>query len=159
MYSQILVPLDGSNSAEAALTHGQAIARDSGATVHLLRVVEHLDEISMARAGDGGFAASEYSLDLARRLSSEKKHQAEEYLERVASPLKEAGVQVETAVLEGDASEQVVEYANEHSVDLIVMSTRGRGAIRRFLVGSVTDRVIRTSEIPVIAIPPKSEPL
>ena len=155
MYSQILVPLDGSKAAEGALDHARDLGHGTNAALHLLLVVSHLDEIAATRGGDGGIGASEYSLDLARQLLSAKKNQSEEYLRQVASGLAEAGLQVETTVREGDASEQVVEYAKEHSIDLIVMSTRGHGAIRRFLVGSVTDRVIRSSEIPVLAIPPK----
>jgi nucleotide-binding universal stress UspA family protein len=153
MYSQILVPLDGSNAAEGALDHARDLAHDGNATLHLLQVVSHSD--ALAHGGDGSILATQYTLDLARQLFDVRKSHAEEYLGQVASTFAEGGVGVETAVREGDASQEVVDYAKEHSIDLIVMSTRGHGAIRRFLVGSVTDRVIRSSEIPVLAVPPE----
>ena len=155
MYSQILVPLDGSQAAEGALNHARDLAHGANATLHLLQVVSHPDETVVARGGDGSFAATEYTLDLARQLFAARKSQAGSYLEQVAAKLTEGGIRIESTVREGDVAEQVVEYAKEHSIDLIVMSTRGHGAIRRFLVGSVTDRVIRSSEVPVLAIPPE----
>lgn len=155
MYSQILVPLDGSQAAEHALEHARDLAHGAGTTLHLLQVVSHSDEIAMTHGGDGNFVATDYAVDLARQLFAARKSQAESYLNQVASKLAEGGIRIETTVREGGAAEQVVEYAKEHSIDLIVMSTRGHGAIRRFLVGSVTDRVIRSSEIPVLAIPPE----
>ena len=155
MYSKILVPLDGSQAAEGALDHARDLAHDPSTTLHLLQSVSHSDEVAMAHGGDGSFVATEYTLDLARQLFAAKKSHSESYLEQVASKLTEGGIRTETAVREGEPAEQVLEYAKENSIDLIVMSTRGHGAIRRFFVGSVTDRVIRSSEIPVLAIPPK----
>ena len=58
-------------------------------------------------------------------------------------------------LLAGPAAEKIAEYAQQRGIDLIVMSTRGRGAVRRLLLGSVTDRVLRSGGLPVLVIPPK----
>jgi nucleotide-binding universal stress UspA family protein len=62
---------------------------------------------------------------------------------------------VDTAVRQGLTLETITTFVEENGIDLIVMSTHGRGYFQRFLVGSVTDRVIRSSHVPVVAIPPE----
>ena len=65
------------------------------------------------------------------------------------------GIQIESdyAVREGAPAQNIIDYVNEHSISLVVMSTHGHGGIRRLLVGSVTDRVIRSCEVPVLVVP------
>jgi nucleotide-binding universal stress UspA family protein len=69
--------------------------------------------------------------------------------------LESQGIQVDTAVRQGLTLETITTFVEENGIDLIVMSTHGRGYFQRFLVGSVTDRVIRSSHVPVVAIPPE----
>ena len=76
-----------------------------------------------------------------------------EYLERLAAHLRGTGITVETAVEEGAVDEQIIGYAQQHDIDLITMCTQGYGGIKRRLLGSVTDRVIRSSETPVLVLP------
>jgi nucleotide-binding universal stress UspA family protein len=78
---------------------------------------------------------------------------SQKYLEQVAVELTSAGLQVETAILEGAADEQILSYSREHGVDLIVISTHGYGGVKRFLLGSITDRVIRSCEVAVLVVP------
>jgi nucleotide-binding universal stress UspA family protein len=82
--------------------------------------------------------------------------QMKAYLDSSANRLAESGIKATTAAATGDAAEEIVAYANEHGCDLIAMSTRGRSALRRGLMGSVTDAVVRTSNVPVLAVGPKS---
>ena len=63
------------------------------------------------------------------------------------------GHQVEASVRQGPISDTIMDFIEETGIDLVVMSTHGRGGLQRFLVGSVTDRVIRSSRVPVLAIP------
>jgi nucleotide-binding universal stress UspA family protein len=56
---------------------------------------------------------------------------------------------------EGAAAENIVQYAQEKGIDLIIMGTRGQGGIQRFLLGSTTDRVLRTGHLPVLVVPPQ----
>ena len=69
------------------------------------------------------------------------------------------GLSVETSVRQGSALDNFTHFIAENGIDLIVMSTHGRGGLQRFLVGSVTDRVIRFSHVPVLAIPQRIKKL
>lgn len=154
MYQRILVPLDGSEAAEAALAHAQSLAAALGATVHLLRVVSEADAVDAPVVTDNPLA-SESARELARRFLSANLAAAREYLGKAAAPVMAQGLRVEMAVREGPAAEQIGEYARQRGIDLVVMSTRGRGAVQRLLLGSVTDRVVRSAGLPVLVIPPE----
>ena len=81
---------------------------------------------------------------------------AREILDTLAADLSDRGATVTTTVLEGEAANQITALAVENGYDLIVMSTHGHNMLTRALVGSVTDRVVRTSEVPVLVIQPQS---
>lgn len=156
MYSKVLVPLDGSEVSERALPHAQSLADAFGARVYLLQVISLSHEYEAFRSvGEENPTAVEYSLDLTRQLTASRQTRAEEYLKATAARLEENGTQVETSVRQGSTLENITHFVEENGIDLIVMSTHGRGELQRFLVGSVTDRVIRSSHVPVLAIPPE----
>ncbi len=152
MFTQILVALDGSELAEKALPIARNLANSSGGTLHLIQAVSRQPELEAARGGDSVHAA-EYERDMARQLVEAGRSRGKEYLEGVAVQLKNAGLKVETTILEGAADEQIISYSREHSIDLIVISTHGYGGVKRLLLGSVTDRVIRSCEVPVLVVP------
>jgi nucleotide-binding universal stress UspA family protein len=156
MYSQVLVPLDGSEASERALPHAHSLANAFSARVHLLQVISLSHEYEASR---GGGAESptviEYSLDMARQITTARQSRAERYLQAMAARLEANGLQVATSVRQGPIWETIAHVVEEHGIDLIVMSTHGRGGLQRFLVGSVTDRVIRSSHVPILAIPPE----
>lgn len=147
MYSRILVSLDGSKLAEKALPHAEGLAKTSGATIHLLSVFSrHLSEGNpMGISGE--------SVDLQKQLENEQVQQTQEYLTRIATRLNNDGIETQTDVHEGSPYEHIVDYARQHGVDLIVMATHGNGGIKRMIVGSTTDRVIRMGEVPVLVVP------
>ncbi len=152
MFTQILVALDGSELSEKALPVARDLATSSGGTIHLIQAVSRQPELEAAQStGDFNPQLVEVSLDLARRLIETRQTRGQEYLDRVAAEL--AGGKVETAILEGAADEQIISYSREHGIDLIVISTHGYGGVKRLLLGSVTDRVIRSCEVPVLVIP------
>ncbi|MSQ07002.1 MAG: universal stress protein [Dehalococcoidia bacterium] len=154
MYQRILVPLDGSKAAEAALAHAQNLAAALGATVHLLRVVAEADAVDAPVVTDNPLA-SDSARELARRYLSANLAAAREYLSAAAAPIIAEGVRAEIAVWEGPAAEKIGEYARLRGIDLVAMSTRGRGAVQRLLLGSVTDRVLPSVGLPVLVIPPE----
>ena len=78
---------------------------------------------------------------------------ARNYLVEVAQTCQAEGLQVRSEVRESAAAESIKAYAEDNDIDLIIMSTHGRGGIHRMLIGSVTDRVVRSVEIPVLVIP------
>ena len=150
MSEKVLVPLDGSLVAEGVLDHIAALARSSKTpNVVLLRVIHPL--LAPSR-GDLTLAA-EY------RIKEEKlEASARDYLISITNILKEKGIAAETKILVdvtfGDPAHEVLDYADKEKVDLIILSTHGMTGIARWAFGSVTDRVLRHSKVPVLAVPP-----
>jgi nucleotide-binding universal stress UspA family protein len=145
-FRSILVPLDGSPFAEQAVPWATAIARRARARLRLALVHQAppsppLDETS---------ARLYTRIELALRKSER------EYLRRVAARIKGAGAtRLATATLAGPPAVSLAEYAREMGVDLVVMTTHGRGGVQRAWLGSVADRLVRSLEIPVLLIRPK----
>lgn len=154
MFAKILVPLDGSAQSEKALAMAQHLARSSDTSLHLLQVISLQPELE-ARRGMGGESLTllELEQDAARRFIDVQTAKGQAYLAGLAEQLQQAGFHVTTVIREGTADEHIVEYAKEQEIDLIVMSTHGRSGFKRFFVGSVTDRVIRSGETPVLVLP------
>jgi nucleotide-binding universal stress UspA family protein len=138
---RILVPLDGSELAEAALPRVAALARASGARVTLLQVVgppaPELRPSEVAGLPEDDEALAE---------------RARRYLAGAAARLSEQGVGVETEVAFGWPAERIGAAAAEGHADLIAMSTHARGGLDRLIVGSVADQVLRRAEVPVLLV-------
>jgi nucleotide-binding universal stress UspA family protein len=154
MFSKILVPLDGSEMSEKSLSMAQNLASSSDTSIHLMQVISLRPELD-ARRGSGveSITILEMEQDAARRLIEVQTARGKAYLEGIAGQLEKAGIHVTTVIREGATAENIVEYAKEQAIDLIVMSTHGRGGFKRFFLGSVTDRVIRSGETPVLVLP------
>jgi nucleotide-binding universal stress UspA family protein len=140
MYDDILVPTDGSDPAAASFEHALEIADRFDATVHALYVVE---------AEAIAHEAPELPLG---RLRETLRDEGETALDGLASLASDRGVEVSRALVEGVAADAILDYAAETGVDLIVMGTHGRRGLDRFLVGSVTERVLRRADAPVLAV-------
>ena len=138
MYTDILVPTDGSPAATAAIEHAVDLAKTYDATIHALYVVD-------ASAFSSIEAGSELVIDA---LEEEGQRAVEEVTDAAA----EAGVDVETHVVSGTAYRRILDYIDSEGVDLVVMGTHGRSGVERFLLGSVTERVVRTADVPVLTI-------
>ncbi|MFC7154221.1 universal stress protein [Halomarina halobia] len=134
MYDTILVPTDGSNGARVAVEEAFDLAEIHDATVHVLYVVELV-----------------YTYDFdPGRLLEQLRAQGERSTREIADAGEERGLDVVTAVERGTPHEVIVNYADEHGVDLVVMGTHGRRGVRRALLGSVTERVLRTADVSVL---------
>jgi nucleotide-binding universal stress UspA family protein len=147
VYRKILVPLDGSALSESVLEHVIAIA--SGCKVPevvLIRVRQPLDQTVTI--------AVDY--ETASELDNAYQEEAVSYLEQVATGLKEKGLLANTTVLTGKPAEEILNYAQNSGVDMIIMSTHGRSGTARWVLGSVADRVIRHSTVPVIITPART---
>jgi nucleotide-binding universal stress UspA family protein len=144
MYKNILVPLDGSALAETSLNYVAGIAAYiKPLSVTLLRAREPMDVGVRQRL----------SSDLARQLDEAYQEELESYLSKVAESLKEKGINVKTAAVAGGAAESILDWARENKTDIIIMSSHGRTGIARWAFGSVTEKVLKESEIPVLVIP------
>lgn len=140
MYKLILLPLDGSSLAEQALPHALAQAKIFQADLILLRVYPTTTEKP---------ALYKEAIEKAEELV---RLSAKNYLERVAASIQESSIAVETAVIDGVSHEAILRFAEEKGVDLIVISSRGQSGFNRWIMGSVADRVIRGTRIPVLMI-------
>ena len=141
MYKKILVPLDGSPVAEGVLPHAQNLAYSEGAELVLLNVAANA-------AADFLFADPA----LAERSVSEQEERSKAYMTQVEERLRAEGVQVSTLLREGAVAQVILDTAEEIQADVIAMSTHGRTGAARWLLGSVADRVVRNSKVPVLLI-------
>jgi nucleotide-binding universal stress UspA family protein len=132
----ILVPLDGSALAEAALPKAMELADLSGARVLLLRAAE-----VHTRPGTDPTDAQVAAV-----------RDAEDYLDLARQHLRRRGITVETSVWYGPAAQSILEAARHHGVDEIVMTTHGRSGLGRLLLGSITEAVLRGTDLPVLVV-------
>jgi nucleotide-binding universal stress UspA family protein len=141
----ILVPLDGTAVAEAALPPAAALARLFGAGLHLVRAVEPVP-----------VPAAVPDLAAGRPPVTELAARARAYLGRAAGRLRAADLPVDTHVAAHDFLESAAPAVLEEAegADLIVMATHGRGRVARFLLGSVADQVVRGADVPVLVVRP-----
>ncbi len=161
MYSKILVPLDGSEMAECSIEHVKTIALGCHVPeVVLLTVIEPIDEGSyIANLTGAGIIYSPDKLANIKRdmdTNHENLHAAAgAYLKKVAEQLTKEGMNIKTDIIEGKAAETILDYAAKNSFDLIIISTHGWGGKTHWDFGAVTERVIRSSNIPVVVASPK----
>jgi len=145
MYRHILVPLDGSELAEQVVPYARLLGKGLKATVDLLRVTEPVPE------NVGDILRGKYPHEISAGLQS----QAKKYLEGLASPLTRAGLRTSQAVQEGSAADLIVSQAERQPDTLIAMSTHGRSGITRWVMGSVTDKVLHATSNPLLIIRPR----
>ena len=153
MFTNILVALDGSDLAEQALPVAETMARQFKATIHLVQAVSRHTEVELSGGGYLSPGALEMEMDMAKKLVEARLTRGDKYLESIAAQLRTAGLKVKTTIVEGAADEQIVHYAKNNDVDLITMTRHGHGGLRRLLMGSVIDRVIRRGDTPVLVLP------
>jgi nucleotide-binding universal stress UspA family protein len=154
MFKRILVCLDGSKLAEQIMPYAiEEAIRFQGKLV-LLQVVQEPVAFSPGIPGEGSVPVE---TDTMAERTKEALNIARDYLERLAAPLHKRGIQVKTVAIPGTAGEAILDYANTNSINLIAIATHGRGGLRRAVFGSVADRVLRESGLPVLVIRPQNE--
>lgn len=136
MYDNILLPTDGSDGSKDAFEHALELAKTYGSTIHALYVVEpvHSADVGMERILEAMRAEGE-------RIVAETEERANS-----------AGIEASKDVRIGSPHREILEYAEENGVDLIVMGTHGRTGLNRYLLGSVTEKVVRLSDVPVLTV-------
>lgn len=138
MYDEILVPTDGSDAATRALDHALDIAGQYDARIHALYVVDA-----------NAYSTLETGTDV---VISALEEEGNEAVDAVTDRATTAGVETVTEVSTGTVHRNIIDYADEHGIDLIVMGTHGRQGLDRYLLGSVTEKVVRASDVPVMTI-------
>ena len=167
MFKKVLVPLDGSELAEAVLPYVEDLGKRCTAEVILLQVVatppDRATAIYRPPRGDMPMAPlPESAEDVAiaqhpiyrEQEMASLRAETERSLAGAKERLSKAGLKARVEVLFGRPAEKIVEYAMKEEVDLIAMSTHGRSGFGRWVYGSVADRVLRATVIPILVIRP-----
>ena len=151
---RIVVPIDGSPVAEVALPVAAAIAKARSIPIHLLRIVDLNDVLRELRADRPSIDAPvlDTTFDDTRR---EVESEASRHLSVLAAPLEAAGLHITTRVEGGSPAQGILDAIGPS--DLLVMTSRGRGGLKRWLIGSVADKLVRESPAPVLLVRPQQE--
>jgi len=153
MNSKIMVPLDGSQLAECVLPHVDAFIQGCQVSaVILARVVEPASPRFLGAPTATSKVDYEQVLEYTKRVEDDRKNSAAEYLQEVAGQLKPGGVKIQKEVLVGSVADSLVDFAESRDVDLILIATHGRSGVSRWVRGSVADRILRASNVPVLMV-------
>jgi len=145
MYNKILVPLDGSKLAECVLPHLETLVR--GCQVREVAFVRVVEPFHLPRRDEYVLPAEEID-----KINTQTATQARDYLKRLVEGLHYAEVKTSWEILSGNPAEAIGNYATQHGADLILIATHGRSGVSRWARGSVADRILRSSCIPVLMI-------
>lgn len=148
MYKKILLPTDGSEHANKAAKHAIWLASLSGAELIALNVIETSSLVGLPAE------------DLIVRIKEMLKEEGRKSLENISDILKENKIEGECqkevkltmSTKEGSPSDVIIDTVKKEGVDLIVMGTSGKHGLDRFLLGSVTENVVRSSQCPVLVV-------
>lgn len=137
MYDDVLIPFDGTDGAAEALHHAAEIAHWADATLHVLFVADTTrDSITVVET----------------QVVDALVREGEDIVEEAEKTLRTLGADYDSDVIQGNPAPTIVEYAERYDHDLIVMPTQGREGVSRYLVGSVTEKVVRLSSVPVLTV-------
>ncbi|MDS0221375.1 universal stress protein [Haloarcula sp. S1AR25-5A] len=138
MFDTILVPIDDSPGSQRAFEAAVTLAKQYGSAVHVLAVVDEHGprDDEWDRDGDSPAAA---------------------FIDAHSGAVDADGIDVTPAVREGVVHDEILDYADETGVNLVVMGTHGRTGVRRYLLGSVTEKVVRLSDVPVLSVKADAE--
>jgi len=147
MYRHILIPTDGSELAEHAVTNGLALAKSVGAKVTVIIVLDPFDRLFVAETR----AAQRQALENLARQKEEVEKYAADVLSRAADAAQQAGVPCDTVQVENTRPYQaIIAAAADRGCDLIVMASHGRGGLSAIVLGSVTNKVLTHTKTPVL---------
>lgn len=147
----VIVPLDGSELSESAVRPALEIARAAGADIVFTEIVQ-LPFYGVGVAGieyGAGDYAGDFGIDA-------RKKEISVYLQRFVENAESAGLKARASVRTGSPSRQIVEEASEAEGSIVVMGSHGAGGLKRWVLGSVADKVIRSARRPVLVVPPKT---
>ncbi|HOI39944.1 MAG TPA: universal stress protein [Methanobacterium sp.] len=147
MYQKILLPTDGSKFAEKAAEHAIWIASRSGAEIIVLNVIETSSLV--------GLPAEDLIVKIKEMLKEEGRRSLERISEMISKSEEESkteDVKITLKTEEGSPADSILKTIENENIDLVVMGTSGKHGLDRFLLGSVTEKVVRSSECPVLAV-------
>jgi nucleotide-binding universal stress UspA family protein len=143
-FKKILVPLDGSEAGATALPMARNLAKKTNAQLILLYVVSYKITGSL-----------DFNVHFQEQLINMLNQQAKEYLTTVVDELKKENINCKQEIIRGEVSPAIIEYARKNAVDFIVLSTHGRHDMGVFTLGSTPEKVVHTTQIPVLLVRPR----
>lgn len=146
MYERILVPIDGGVTAAQGLKEAMKIAQYHGSLIHLVHIVDELPVIEPF----GGTGGSEFVMAQLRDIGKS-------LLDSCTAEVRDCGIPVESELIEqigSRAADLILRAAVESRADLIVCGTHGRTGVRRAVLGSTAEEIVRRSNSPVLLVPP-----
>ena len=138
-FRNIVIATDGSENTRRAIDYGIKFAKFSGATVHALHV---MDTSSVTQSWTAG---KETMYELLKK-------EGQKAISKVKECGEASGVEVKEVLMEGHPSKEIIDFAENNDIDLIVMGTLGKTGLNRFLMGSVAENVVRHSKVPVLVV-------
>jgi nucleotide-binding universal stress UspA family protein len=144
MYQKVLVPLDGSDLAECALSHAKGMVKEGYAGEIIVLNVIDIPASIFAEGIDAG------DIQKAQLAASRK------YLKEMQDRLRAEGLEIKAEILKGQAAQAIADYAQQNGVELIVIATHGYSGMKRLMFGSVALRVLHDSRVPVLLIRPEA---
>jgi nucleotide-binding universal stress UspA family protein len=150
----MLVPLDSSGLAELVLPHVVALAKQPNAKTVKITLLMACEPLSIPAFAPPEFLANWG--DMAAKQMAKSRNSAKKYLTRIEKQLNSTGLTVSSEVLEGQAAEEIVNYAAKNGSSLIVMATHGRSGLSRWAYGSVAEKVLLAASSPILLVRPAS---
>ena len=145
MYEKIMVPLDGSELAECVLPHVEGLIKGCHVSnVVFVRVVEPPERFYH---GDVPISPEIY-----KETESARKSKAKDYLDQIKNRLKYEGAELQSEVLIGRVADSLADYTEKNDIDLILIATHGRSGVSRWVRGSIADKILRSSSVPVLMV-------
>lgn len=157
MFKRLLVPLDGSRFGSRALRYATEVAQRFSAEVILIRVVRPTTPVIAAEAhGVASPAESEIAVQAALEADKRKTARAKRYLLDKVRAIRSRHIEASYQVAIGNPAQSIMQFSKKKNIDLIVMTTHGKSGLKRAVMGSIADVVIRESGKPVLVIRPQT---
>lgn len=158
MIEKILVPLDGSRKSLKALSYAIDTAKCFNGSIVILRVITlSMLEMAWNSPSSGGPVIKQDFLKEADRRDKRTMSRIRKYLRDKLKMVTDSGVEGSFRVMVGDPADSIKQCCQEEKIDLIVMNANNRGWLKRAIMGSVTDEILRTSSVPVLVLRPKNK--
>ena len=150
-YKKIMIAADGSECSRLAIDKGIELARLSGGMVYAVHVIPTAYLFPMD--GDYFMGMNPYWESIHEAL----KNQGQKAVNHIKKLGEVKGIKVESILLEGNPSEELIRYAEENKMDIVIMGTLGNTGVNRMLMGSVAGNMVRHSKVPVMVVSKKYE--
>ena len=154
MYNKILLPTDGSKNSEKAIAHALTIAEFEDAEIIILNVVDSVYLTGLPE--EDLITKSEMILEEeSKKVISRVEKIIRELEEEKGSEAKD--IKISARTIEGNAADVILKISEQEDIDLIVIASSGKHMLDRFLLGSVTEKTVRHTKVPILVIPNKGD--